>query len=52
MAALTLLQPDLGNSLALIILTLALAYMAGARVQHMARDRGLRPAGGDRGHRA
>ena len=35
MAALTLLQPDLGNSLALIILTLALAYMAGARVQHM-----------------
>ena len=36
MAALTLLQPDLGNSLALIILTLALAYMAGARVQHMA----------------
>ena len=36
MAALTLLQPDLGNSLALIILTLALAYMAGARVVHMA----------------
>jgi cell division protein FtsW len=36
MAALTLLQPDLGNSLALVILTLALAYMAGARVQHMA----------------
>jgi cell division protein FtsW len=36
MAALTLLQPDLGNSLALIIMTLALAYMAGARVQHMA----------------
>ena len=36
MAALTLLQPDLGNSLALIILTLALAYMAGARVLHMA----------------
>jgi cell division protein FtsW len=36
MAALTLAQPDLGNSLALIILTLALAYMAGARVQHMA----------------
>jgi cell division protein FtsW len=36
MAALTLLQPDLGNSLALIILTLALAYLAGARVQHMA----------------
>jgi cell division protein FtsW len=36
MAALTLLQPDLGNSLALVILTLALAYLAGARVQHMA----------------
>jgi hypothetical protein len=36
MAALTLAQPDLGNSLALIILTLALAYMAGARVRHMA----------------
>jgi cell division protein FtsW len=36
MAALTLLQPDLGNSLALVILTLALAYMAGARVPHMA----------------
>jgi len=36
LAALTLLQPDLGNALALIILTLALAYMAGARVQHMA----------------
>jgi cell division protein FtsW len=35
MAALTLLQPDLGNSLALIILTLALAYLAGARVGHM-----------------
>ena len=35
LAALTLLQPDLGNALALIILTLALAYMAGARVQHM-----------------
>jgi len=31
MAALTLLQPDLGNSL-----TLVLAYLAGARVQHMA----------------
>jgi cell division protein FtsW len=35
MAALTLLQPDLGNSLALIILTLALAYLAGARAWHM-----------------
>ncbi|MGH7420389.1 MAG: putative lipid II flippase FtsW [Candidatus Rokuibacteriota bacterium] len=36
MAALTLLQPDLGNSLALIILALTLAYLAGARVPHMA----------------
>ena len=36
LASLTLLQPDLGNSLALVILTLALAYLAGARVQHMA----------------
>ena len=36
MAGLTLLQPDLGNALALIILTLALAYLAGARVRHMA----------------
>ncbi len=35
MAGLTILQPDLGNSLALIILTLALAYLAGARVAHM-----------------
>jgi cell division protein FtsW len=35
MAGLTILQPDLGNSLALIILTLALAYLAGARVSHM-----------------
>ena len=35
MAALTLLQPDLGNGLALIILTLAMAYLAGARVRHM-----------------
>ncbi|MEX2220497.1 MAG: putative lipid II flippase FtsW [Candidatus Rokuibacteriota bacterium] len=35
MAGLTLLQPDLGNSLALIVLTLALAYLAGARVPHM-----------------
>src|SRR5439155_22559225 len=35
MAGLTILQPDLGNSLALIILTLALAYLAGARVTHM-----------------
>jgi len=35
MAGLTILQPDLGNSLALIILTLALAYLAGARLGHM-----------------
>src|SRR5574342_532528 len=35
MAGLTVLQPDLGNSLALVILTLALAYLAGARVAHM-----------------
>jgi cell division protein FtsW len=36
MALLTLVQPDLGNSLALVVLTLVLAYLAGARVQHMA----------------
>jgi cell division protein FtsW len=36
MAGLTVLQPDLGNSLALIILTLAVAYLAGARPIHMA----------------
>jgi cell division protein FtsW len=35
MAGLTILQPDLGNSVALIVLTLALAYLAGARVRHM-----------------
>jgi cell division protein FtsW len=35
MAGLTVLQPDLGNSLALVILTLTLAYLAGARVGHM-----------------
>ncbi len=35
MAGLTVLQPDLGNSLALIILTLTLAFLAGARVTHM-----------------
>ena len=49
MAALTLLQPDLGNSLALVILTLALAYLAGARVQHMGAIAGCGPADGDRG---
>jgi cell division protein FtsW len=36
MAMLTLVQPDLGNSLALVVLTLVLAYLAGARVKHMA----------------
>jgi cell division protein FtsW len=36
MAGLTLLQPDLGNCLALMALTLALAYLAGARATHMA----------------
>jgi cell division protein FtsW len=35
MAFLTLAQPDLGNSLALIMLALGLAYLAGARVRHM-----------------
>lgn len=35
MALLTVAQPDLGNSLALIMLTLALAYLAGARLAHM-----------------
>ena len=35
MAGLTILQPDLGNSLALMILTLALVYLAGARVGHL-----------------
>jgi cell division protein FtsW len=36
MAGLTILQPDLGNSLALILLAFALVYLAGARVVHMA----------------
>ena len=36
MAALTILQPDLGNSVTLVLLTLALAYLAGARGVHMA----------------
>ena len=35
MAGLTVLQPDLGNSVALIILVLALAFLAGARWTHM-----------------
>ncbi|HXJ80996.1 MAG TPA: putative lipid II flippase FtsW [Candidatus Methylomirabilis sp.] len=36
LAGLTIAQPDLGNSVALVILTLVLAYLAGARVIHMA----------------
>ena len=36
MAALTIVQPDLGNSLTLLVLTLGLAYLAGARPLHMA----------------
>jgi cell division protein FtsW len=36
MAGLTMAQPDLGNSVALAILTLVLAFLAGARVLHMA----------------
>lgn len=36
MAGLTILQPDLGNSVALVLLALALAYLAGARAIHMA----------------
>jgi cell division protein FtsW len=35
MSALTIVQPDLGNSLALVILALACAYLAGARGTHM-----------------
>jgi len=35
MAGLTVIQPDLGNSLTLIILAMALAYLAGARPWHM-----------------
>jgi cell division protein FtsW len=35
MAGLTILQPDLGNSLALMILTMGLVYLAGARVSHL-----------------
>jgi len=36
MALLTFVQPDLGNSLALVVLTLVLAYLAGAPFKHMA----------------
>src|SRR5215831_7566624 len=35
MAGLTIIQPDLGNSVALVILTLVLAFLAGARAIHM-----------------
>ena len=35
MAALTMRQPDLGNAVALVILALGLAYLAGARLLHM-----------------
>jgi cell division protein FtsW len=35
MAGLTLLQPDMGNAMVLVILALALAYLGGARVMHM-----------------
>jgi cell division protein FtsW len=35
MAGLTLLQPDMGNAMVLVILTLALAFLGGARVMHM-----------------
>jgi cell division protein FtsW len=36
LAGLTVLQPDLGNSVALMALALGLAYLAGARPAHMA----------------
>jgi cell division protein FtsW len=36
MAGLTILQPDLGNSLTLVVLAMALAYLAGARAGHLA----------------
>jgi cell division protein FtsW len=35
MAALTLAQPDFGNGMTLVVLTLALAYLGGARARHM-----------------
>ncbi|HEV2055625.1 MAG TPA: putative lipid II flippase FtsW [Methylomirabilota bacterium] len=35
MAGLTMLQPDMGNAMVLVTLTLALAYLGGARVYHM-----------------
>jgi cell division protein FtsW len=35
MAGLTILQPDLGNSLTLVVLAMALAYLAGARTSHL-----------------
>ena len=43
MASLTLLQPDLGNSLALVILTLALPTWRERGAQHMALIGGARP---------
>jgi cell division protein FtsW len=36
LAVLVLLQPDLGNCLTLLVLTLALLYLAGSRVKHLA----------------
>ena len=36
MAGLVLVQPDLGNSLALVVLTFGVLYMAGARLKHLA----------------
>ena len=41
LAGLTIVQPDLGNSIALLVLALGLAYLAGARVAHMALIAGL-----------
>jgi cell division protein FtsW len=41
MAGLTLVQPDLGNSITLVVLALALAFLAGARPWHMAAIAGV-----------
>ncbi len=35
MAGLTMMQPDMGNAVVLMVLTLALAYLGGARPSHM-----------------
>src|SRR6266849_4377620 len=35
MAGLTMMQPDMGNAVVLMVLTLALAYLGGARASHM-----------------